>query len=67
MSQLKLTDIDPDAIYDADESAAVLGIHRTTVHRRVFPIIRTQQIGRRIITTGEQLHRFLRGEVDARG
>jgi hypothetical protein len=63
MSQLKLSDIDPEAIYDADQSAAVLGIHRTTVHRAVFPRIRTQRLGRRDTTTGEQLIQYLRGEA----
>jgi hypothetical protein len=63
MVQLKLSDIDPEAIYDADDAAAVLRVHRTTIHRSVFPMIRTQRLGRRDTTTGDQLVRYLRGDV----
>ena len=39
-----LTDINPDAVYDADEIAALCNnIHRTTVHQRIFPCVRTQR------------------------
>ena len=63
MTQLKLTDIDPEAIYSADDAAEVLHLHRTTIHRSVFPKIRTQRLGRRDTTTGEQLIKWLRGET----
>ncbi len=63
MTQLKLTDVDPVKIYDVDDAAEVLGVHRTTIHRSVFPKIRTQRLGRRDTTTGEQLIKWLRGET----
>ncbi len=59
-----LTDINPDAVYDADEIAALCNnIHRTTVHQRIFPCVRTQKIARRTTTTGAELIRYLRGET----
>lgn len=64
MTQLKLTDVDPVKIYDIDDAAEVLGVHRTTIHRSVFPKIRTQKIGRRLTTTGAQLIKYLCGETD---
>ncbi len=61
-----LTDINPDAVYDADEIAALCNnIHRTTVHQRIFPCVRTQRVARRMTTTGAELIRYLRGETSS--
>ena len=61
-----LDDINPAAVYDADEIGAICDVHRTTVHKRIFPYGKTQRVGRRETTTGEQLIMLLRGEIDTR-
>ena len=55
MTQLKLTDIDPVAMYDVDDAAEVFHVHRTTIHRSVFSKIKTVRLGRKDTATGEQL------------
>jgi hypothetical protein len=64
MPTINLRDIDPGCVYDADAIAALFLIHRTTVHKQVFPRITTQRIGRRETATGEQLIKYARGETN---
>ncbi len=63
MSQIDLDKINPNTLYDADDISAVFNVHRTTVHRQIFPKIRTQRVGRKDVATGEQLIKFARGET----
>ena len=58
-----LKNFDPDGVYTADDIAVELGLHRTTVHTRIFPVVRTQMIGRHKSTTGDQIIKYLRGET----
>lgn len=62
---IKLTDIDPNALYSADDASAVLGVHRTTIHKRVFPNVPTVKIGKKMLTKGEYLRDFLSGKDQA--
>ena len=60
---LNTKDIDPHALYDADDIAVVFKVHRTTVHKQIFPMLITQRIGRKIRTSGDQLIKYATGEI----
>jgi len=63
MPPINIADINPDALYDADDVAALFNVHRTTVHKQIFPRIVVQRIGRKDRATGEQLIKYARGET----
>ena len=50
-----LNDFERDRVYDADEIAHICGVHRTTVHKRIFSNVPTRKVGRKETTTGASL------------
>lgn len=62
---IKLTDFDPDTVYDADEIAARVDVHRTTVHKQIFPQVKTVRVGRKDRATGAELRNYFSGEHSA--
>lgn len=58
---INLTKIDPNALYSADDASEILHVHRTTVHKRIFPNVPTVKLGKRLLTKGEHLRKFLSG------
>jgi len=62
---IKLTDIDPNAIYDADDIARDFHVHRTTVHKRIFTQVPTFRLGRKDMTKGEHLINLFSGKSHA--
>ena len=63
MPLIDLDRINPNGIYDADETAAIFHIHRTSVHRQIFSKVVTQRIGRKETATGAELIRHARGQA----
>ena len=59
---IKLSDFDPHTVYDADDIAALAGVHRTTVHKQIFPLVKTVRVGRKDRTTGAELISYFSGE-----
>ena len=58
---INLSNIDPNALYSADDASDVLQVHRTTIHKRIFPNVPTVKIGKRLLTKGEHLRDYLSG------
>ena len=59
---IKLSKFDPNTVYDADEIAERAKVHRTTVHKQIFPLVKTVRIGRKDTTTGAELISYFSGE-----
>ena len=58
---INLSSIDPNALYSADDASVVLHVHRTTIHKRIFPNVPTVKVGKRLLTKGEHLRDYLSG------
>lgn len=64
MLQVDLNQFQDTVLYDADDIAATLKVHRTFCHRNIFPKIPTVRVGRKDCATGAAIKRHLRGKLD---